>query len=273
MGEARGSLQNLAVQEIRKEWMAKARAEGLSEDDIDARRVTRMRGLADWARPIWKSLGLPVPWSEDVSDELRVAHWRLLPVVREQSAELVRRGEAREHRDDSGALASRFVRLGLRWDAFKPPEDMPAFQTRGAETFWYKGPTGQLRDQTAEQIAALVQANPQARHRVFATGWPGWKDASELASVRHALQAAPPVDAPPPDIDELEFHYACDGQRAGRKSAAQVAQAISAHPSGEHKVWTKAFGSSWKLARDVPEIAALLADEPPPLDEDEPPPL
>ncbi len=272
--EARGSLQNLAVQEIRKEWLAKARAEGLSAEAIDSRRVSRMRGLADWARPIWKSLGLPVPWSEDVPDELRVAHWRLLPVVREQSAELVRRGEVHEHRDESGALSSRFVRLGLRWDAFKPPEDMPAFAAEGAETFWYKGPTGQLRDQTAEQIAALVQANPQARHRVFATGWKGWKDAHELAGVRSALQAAPVEELPPPDDDEAVYHYACDGARAGKLSAAEVAQAVSARPDSEHKVWTRAFGSAWKLAADVPVIAALLqADEPPPLDEDEPPPL
>ena len=271
--KAAGSLENLAISEIRKEWLRKAAAEGTTPEQLLARRVQRMGELAKWTQPIHKASGLPVPSSPDVPDELRVDEWELLPTVRGQIEHLTRSGELRESRDELGRLTLRFPRLAVRWSAFKPPQDVPEFQ-ESAQSYWYAGPKGKEQGLSAAQILTRVQQAPKARHRIFATGWPGWKDANELETVREGLASAP--DAPPDDGPS--FHYAVDGARKGQLSAQEIADLASAAPGSVHKVWTKDFGRTWKTVEQVEEITSLmgpppLGDEPPPLDEEEPPPL
>ncbi len=262
-----GSLQNLAITEIRKEWERKA-LETLSREDLLERRFSRIRSLAEWTRPIAKSVGLPVPTSADVSDELRVDAWTLLPEAREQVRELVRRRELREHRDEYGNTAVHFPRLAVRWNAFRPPADIPQERSEGT-LYWYKGDGGTAQDQTMAQVVARVLTHPKGRHRVFSRGWGAWKDATTLAEVAEALEGAPPIE------DVTLYHHAVDSERRGKKTAAEIAAEVASAPAQEHKVWTKAFGSDWRSALEVPEIAALVPeDEPPPADEaDEPPPL
>jgi len=74
----------------------------------------------------------------------------------------------------------------------------------------------------------------------------------------------PPPLEPPPPAGEF-FHYARDGERQGKLSAEEVARQVQQHPEGEHKVWIRDFGSAWKRAQEVPAIADLLEDVPPPL--------
>ena len=264
-----GSLENLAMTELRKEWERKALAT-MSREALLERRFTRIRSLADWTRPVAKSVGLPVPTSPDVPDELRVDVWTLLPQAREQVRELVRRRELRESRDEYGNAATQFPRLAIRWNAFRPPADVPA-EARGASgRYWYKGDAGTHQDLSMAQVVAHVRAAPTGRHRVFARGWPGWKDALTLSEVSEALEGAPvPVDEGP------LYHYAVGKERHGKRTAAQVAAEVAAAPALEHKVWLAEFGRDWKRATEVPAIAALVPDdEPPPLDDvDEPPPL
>ena len=264
-----GSLENLAMTELRKEWERKALA-SMSREELLERRFTRIRSLADWTRPVAKSVGLPVPTSADVPDELRVDVWTLLPQAREQVRELVRRRELRESRDEYGNAATQFPRLAIRWNAFRPPADVPA-EARGAGArYWYKGDAGTHQDLSMAQVVAHVRAAPSGRHRVFARGWPGWKDALTLSEVSEALEGAPvPVDEGP------LYHYAVGKERHGKRTAVQVAAEVAAAPALEHKVWLAEFGRDWKRATEVPAIAALVPDdEPPPLDDvDEPPPL
>ncbi|MED5374149.1 MAG: tubulin-like doman-containing protein [Myxococcota bacterium] len=278
--QARGSLENLAVSEIRKEWIQMALAAGIAPEQLIARRIQRMGSLSEWTQPIYKSPGLPVPGSADVPDELRVDEWGLLPQVREQIDRMTRMGALRQSRDEMGRLALQFPRLALNWGAFKPPHDLPEFE-ESATTYWYAGPQGKEQGLSAEQIAERVVAAPSARHRVFATGWSGWKDAAELSAVKQALSAGPPPDdGGQPDLVDAgsSFHYACDGERKGVQTAQFIADAASSSPDSVHKVWTREFGRAWKLAAEVPEIAERMGpppldDEPPPLDDDEPPPL
>ena len=150
---------------------------------------------------------------------------------------------------------------------------MPEFQ-ESAQSYWYAGPQGKEQGLSATQILSRVQQAPKARHRIFASGWPGWKDAGELETVREGLSNA--VVAPPDN--GASFHYAVDGMRKGVLSAQEIADLACAAPGSVHKVWTKEFGRTWKAADQVDEITARMGpapldEEPPPLDEDEPPPL
>ncbi len=76
----------------------------------------------------------------------------------------------------------------------------------------------------------------------------------------------PPLPPPAPESAGPIFHYACDDQRLGSLSAGEIAERIAARPESSHKVWTKSFGRQWKPAFEVPEITALLPEEPPPLE-------
>jgi hypothetical protein len=280
--QARGSMQNLVLHELRREWRQLAREKGMPSERIDAHRATRLESLMEWAVPIARTKGLPVPSTADVPIELRVEEWALLEPARRAVRRFVEAGWIKQHRDGYGDVATRFPRLAVNWSFFRPPADQPERLT-STTTYWYKGPSGSHSGVSLEAIAGWVQQDPSARHRVFGRGWKGWLDAAEVPELTALLGTAdepPALEAPPP-VD-TEYHYARDGERIGKLDAAGVAEAIVAARGAEHKVWTKAFGSSWKLVAEVPEIMALvppadepppLDDEPPPIDDDEPPPL
>jgi len=75
-------------------------------------------------------------------------------------------------------------------------------------------------------------------------------------------QAAPPPPPPPPA--ETQWHVAANGQTTGPFGRAQLQAMIAAGTltKGSH-VWS-AGQDGWKLASDVPEIASLFAQVPPP---------
>ncbi len=277
--KARGSMQNLVLHELRQEWRQLALEKGLARERLDGHRATRIGQLPEWALPIARTKGLPVPAGPDVADELRVEEWALLQDARRGVQQFVELGWLRQHRDSYGNVTVVFPRLALNWSFFRPPEDQPE-RLETAETYWYKGPSGSHSGVDLAEIAGWVQQDPSARHRVFGRGWKAWKDAADLPELQALL--APPQAEPPPLDDGIEYNHACDGERLGKKSTAEVAEAFAAARGAEHKVWCRAFGRSWRLVQDVPAIMALVppddeppphSDEPPPLDEDEPPPL
>ncbi len=278
--KARGSMQNLVLHELRQEWRQLAMEKGMTGNSIDAHRATRLGGLIEWTIPIARTKGLPVPAATDVPEELRVEEWALLGDARAAVRRFTEAGWIKQHRDGYGDVALHFPRLAVNWSFFRPPADQPE-RLATTTTYWYKGPSGSHSGVSLEQIAGWVQAEPGARHRVFGRGWKSWLDAAEVPELAELLA---PADEPPPigDEPEQEYHYARDGERLGKKTAAAIAEAVVAARGAEHKVWLKAFGRSWKLVQDIPEIMALvppadepppLDDEPPPLDDDEPPPL
>ena len=278
--QARGSMQNLVLHELRREWRQLALEKGMAAERIDAHRATRLESLTEWSVPIARTKGLPVPGSVDVPEEQRVEDWALLQPARTAVRAFVEAGWVKQHRDAFGDRATSFPRLAVNWSFFRPPADQPE-RLSSATTYWYKGPSGSHSGVGLDQIAGWVQQDPSSRHRVFGRGWKAWLDASEVPELAALL--APASDEPPPVGDgSIEYHHACDGQQLGKRSAAEIAQAVVARRDAEHKVWTKAFGRSWKLVAEVPEIMVLvppddepppLDDEPPPLDDDEPPPL
>jgi hypothetical protein len=282
--QARGSMQNLVLHELRREWRQLAIEKGMGAERIDAHRATRLESLVEWTVPIARTKGLPVPMADDVPTELRVEEWALLEPARRAVRRFVEAGWIKQARDGYGDVAAEYPRLAVNWTFFRPPSDQPE-RLSTATTYWYKGPSGSHSGVSFEQIAGWVQADPSARHRVFGRGWKAWLDAAEVPEIAAMLAPAdepPPLEEPPSVEEAVEYHYARDGERLGKRSAEQIAEAIANARGAEHKVWTKAFGRAWKLALDVPEIAALvppadepplLDDEPPPLDDDEPPPL
>lgn len=264
--KARGSMQNLVLHELRREWRQLAIEKGMSPERIDAHRAMRLRSLIDWAVPIARTKGMPVPSTADVPQEFRVEEWALLDVAREGVRAFTDAGWTQQRRDLTGERVVHFPRLAIHWSHFRPPEDEPV-RVSSAATYWYKGPSGSHSGVSLDQIAAWVQQEPGAQHRVFGRGWKGWLDATEVPELAGLLV--------PPDVAAPEYHYACDGRPIGKRSATEIAEAVAARRGAEHKVWTKAFGRVWKPVGEVPEIIALIPpdDEPPPLDEDLPPPL
>ncbi len=118
-----------------------------------------------------------------------------------------------------------------------------------------------------------AQGNPEVRFPRLAIRWDAFaaqQDAEQGAEQEPVADsdAPPPLraeDEPPPLTAGTLYHYACDGERRGKLSAADVAARIQAAPASEHKVWTRSFGDQWHHAEEVAEIVALLDDEPPPL--------
>jgi hypothetical protein len=80
-----------------------------------------------------------------------------------------------------------------------------------------------------------------------------------------APQAAPAAAAPPPPPPaETQWHVAANGQTSGPFGRAQLqAMVASGSLTRTSHVWS-AGQDGWKAAGDVPEIAALFAQVPPP---------
>lgn len=77
--------------------------------------------------------------------------------------------------------------------------------------------------------------------------------------------APPPVQTPPPLRSETLWHVALDGQAQGPHGRAALSRlAQEGRLSGDTLVWTPGQ-DGWKPARDIAELAPLLAPAPPPL--------
>jgi hypothetical protein len=63
-------------------------------------------------------------------------------------------------------------------------------------------------------------------------------------------------------MPRVSFHY--NGPAGeGELQLSQIVTALRSHPAADHYVW-KAGWDGWKLAKDVPEIAAAMASAAPP---------
>ena len=75
------------------------------------------------------------------------------------------------------------------------------------------------------------------------------------------------VGEPPPLPAEVKYHHTGpDGARV-IASPAQIAYSVNANPVGRHLVWKEGM-AAWSDPRTVPEIAAFLGVQPPPLPPD-----
>jgi membrane protease subunit (stomatin/prohibitin family) len=150
---------------------------------------------------------------------------------------------------------------GLRGGGTPPPPPP------GLARLHYHGDAGEGQ-YTAQEIAQFIAQNRTGTHHVWAPGWPGWKPAMEVPEIARAVPPAPP---PPPPVASQPFHYLGTGEQPEPLVATEIARRIAADPGGRHLVWRLELGG-WKPAREVPEIAALLAQVPPPPPGFPPPP-
>jgi hypothetical protein len=75
---------------------------------------------------------------------------------------------------------------------------------------------------------------------------------------------------PAPSSAGVRFHYAGPSGRKAELAVDDVAALVREQPGAAHKVWRTGY-KAWVSASDEPAIAALLADVPPPLDDDDAP--
>ena len=92
-----------------------------------------------------------------------------------------------------------------------------------------------------------------------------------------ASQPTPPVSSPaqsaPSPVSSAPYHLGLGKERLGEHTLEQIKQKIE---QGTLDPLTKTWQQSWpewKVVSDVPEIASLMASQPPPLPDDGPPPL
>lgn len=152
---------------------------------------------------------------------------------------------------------------GLQQSA--PP---PAPPPPSAIVYHYNGPSGQQQGSAAD-IAALIAGNRDAAHHIWAPGFPGWKNYTEVPEIVGALPPAPPPL--PSAVPDISLHYNGPGG-SGEMKLADIVEAIKAHPDADHYVW-KAGMANWSKATDLPEVQqAMAAGGPPPLPGGGPPP-
>jgi hypothetical protein len=92
-----------------------------------------------------------------------------------------------------------------------------------------------------------------------------------------AMQPTPsessPVQPAPTPISSTPYHLGLGKERLGEHTLEQIKQKIE---QGTFDPLTKAWQQGWpewKVVSDVPEIASIMASQPPPLPDDGPPPL
>jgi ABC-type glycerol-3-phosphate transport system substrate-binding protein len=97
------------------------------------------------------------------------------------------------------------------WPAWKPWSEVSDIAAKvppagpppiGADpVFHYHGPSGQ-GEHPASAIAVMVQADPGAKHSVWAKGFDGWLPAEEVEAIQTFLDDSPPPASgsggPPP---------------------------------------------------------------------------
>ncbi len=282
---ALGSMQNLVSDELRREWREQQALGGGAVADIEQDVERLMQSLAEWSKPIYRDIGQPVPSTAALPDADRIEDWSLLSLARKATEAFVAKGTLPATRDVLGTTVLSFPHLGIDWDFF----DRLAEATVGApppppgeKTWFYAGADGtQESGLKAAEVAERAARHPLGSHRVFSQDMDNWREASEVPEIAALLGAPPPPIAAPaaaaaaasapsaaapaePPAVPL-FHYACDDQSLGKLTAQEIAARIAQAPQRHHKVWQKAFGAEWKGALEVPEIADLVADEPPPL--------
>jgi hypothetical protein len=233
-----------------------------------------------------------VPGTAEVPEAERLEEWGLSGAAAEAVRSFVAHGLLPQTRDRLGSLILRFPRLAVDWAYFENEE---AGGTLPSTTWYYRSDGSQEQGLSTRDVADRVERKPEGTHRVWSKGLENWRDPREVPEIARLLSApggppkaplrpaeeepAPPqLPAPPPHDDEEVppplpggedpgplFHYACDTETVGKLPAGEIARRVAASPDRIHRVWTKSFGTNWKTALDVPEIASRLPDLPPAL--------
>lgn len=289
--EALGSMQNLVTDELRREWRSQqmqvrgGTTAAAVEDEIE----TLLRTLAEWSKPVYRDVGQPLPATAALPETDRIEEWSLFEEARKAVDAFIGKGVLLTTRDALGSLVLSFPRLRIDWDYFEKVEQPPQ------DSWFYAGGDGtQESGLTAAQVAERVARSLQDGGKVFRPGMDNWREVREVPEIARLLGGAatpagepsaaaaapglaktgaaggaempPPLGGtPPPAPAGPIYHYACDDQNFGKLSVEEIVRRISISPERRHQVWQKEFGKIWKGALDVPEIANLLADQPPPL--------
>ena len=270
-----GSVENEAVNEIRSELRERARAKsGLDAVQLAERIALAATTLSQWARPVARLPGRPSPSTLDLREEDREFEWGLLDTARTQLGGIpgyvVNRGSL-------GEVERSFPRLRIDLDqpatvtsttttaATSPPTALSPSSTAALADWHYAGPDGRATSLSAAEIAERVKRSPSATHKIWRPGLPAWIAARDELTVQPLL-----ADLPPP-IDAEVYETACDKDRLGAKTVAEIA-ALVREQRGVVKVW-QAGWAAWLPAAEVAAIRDTLVAEPPSLDDEAPPPL
>jgi hypothetical protein len=287
-----GSMQNLVCNELRAEWRTEQRR-NVPEDKQSDEEVKRVLGdLAIWSKPVYRDPRQLVPATSEIPDAERLDEWGLSGAAAEAIRTFVAHGLLPQTRDRLGSLILRFPRLAIDWAYFENEDQVRG--TAPSAAWYYRGDGGQEQGLSAREVADRVEHKPDETHKVWAKGLDNWRNAREVPEIARLLAASPPPAStvqpaeekpvPPPlpraarpEDEEMPpplsggedpgplFHYACDAETVGKLPAGEIASRVAASPDRVHRVWTKTFGSSWRPAVEVPEIASRLPDLPPSL--------
>ncbi len=286
---SQGSMQNLVADDLRQEWRAELRRTKPEQIEEGVKKV--LETLATWSKPIYRDPRQLVPSTPEVPEADRQLQWGLTETAAEAIRDFFSQGLVPQTRDRVGNLILRFPRLALDWPYFEHDENRQ--QTVVGSTWSYRGDGGQEQGLTTREVAERVAKKPEGSHSVWTKGMDNWKDARAVPEIAHLVstlggsppepvETAPPApppkaSSPPQDEDDVPpplpgaedpgplFHYACDTEAVGKLPAGEIARRVAASPDRAHRVWTRAFGTSWKSPLDVPEIAERIPDVPPPL--------
>jgi membrane protease subunit (stomatin/prohibitin family) len=140
-----------------------------------------------------------------------------------------------------------------------PPEVEQAIDTR-SKIGAMGGVMGEYMQMQAGEAMVKGAENPGGMGGLGAQMAAG-QIAAQMAS--QAMQQ--PQGSPPPMPQEKQFHVAVDGQQTGPFALGALQAMVSdGRLRGETLVWTAGM-AAWAAAKDVPEVAALLANMPPPV--------
>jgi hypothetical protein len=282
-----GSMQNLVCNELRVEWRTEQKRNEPDSKRLEegVRRV--LLELSAWSKPVYRDPRQLVPSTPEIPESARLEEWGLVGSAVEAVRAFVSQGMLPQTRDALGSLVLRFPRLAVDWAYFERDTEIDVLPSIA---WYYRGDGGQEQGLSAREVADRIALRPAGAHRVWSKGLDNWREARDVPEIARLVaqaaatgkeSAAPPVAAEPPrPATEAEdvppdlpkagdpgpvFHYACDTEVIGKLAAGEIVRRIADAPSRSHRVWTKSFGTAWKAALDVPEIADLLGDQPPPL--------
>ncbi|MBX7134714.1 MAG: SPFH domain-containing protein [Fimbriimonadaceae bacterium] len=144
-----------------------------------------------------------------------------------------------------------------------PPEVEEAIDKRSS-----MGAVGNLQAYTQFQTANAIEDaanNPGMAGGTMAMG-AGFAMANQMSqSMAPPQQQAQPAAAPPPVPQEVAFFVAVNGQQTGPFPISALKQQAAARTlTPESLVW-KAGMAQWLAAGQVPELASVFGDVPPPL--------
>lgn len=275
-----GSMQNLVCNELRVEWRTEQRRNEPEPKRLEegVRRV--LLDLSAWSKPVYRDPRQLVPSTTEIPESARLEEWGLIGSAVEAVHSFLAQGMLQQTRDALGSLVLRFPRLAVDWAYFERDIEVDVLQS---SSWYYRGDRGEEQGLSARDVAERIALRPAGTHRVWSKGLDNWRNAGDVPEIARLVAQveekkesassevpASETEGVPPNLPTTGeagpfFHYACDAEVIGKLAIGEIVRRIAAAPGRSHLVWTKSFGADWKSTLDVPEIADLLGDQPPPL--------